>query len=345
MTHPFSIFSLSVCFFALPLISFSAPPAQATRLSPCPLTSENETFEDCPWASIARAINQNPQAISLQELAPHLFQHIREDSQRKNLLNFWGQSFNYDEYAKATIVERPSLEQVANALGLPLHSPPSPHQANSLANSLDSHVVHAGMEHTYAYLFSTLKTPFGYKRSRWVKGEIEAGFSLPPGTLGPTPSQGTLLSNITAFIGSLAFTQNPKQLSQLGKSISHVPAEVRKFDYQSLNRSRMVEYLPLSPSHIVELITDFVWFKNKPVDSNKNSILLIYSLKDPNEGGQKLISTFPVQAGFVENLMKPENIGKSKPIHPRYNAYVKGYMGTPLLGERLMVSAEKLKIK
>jgi predicted kinase len=43
-------------------------------------------------------------------------------------------------------------------------------------------------------------TPYGFKRDRWVNGDVAAVVGCPPELLGPAPPEGTLLSNLTACL-------------------------------------------------------------------------------------------------------------------------------------------------
>src|SRR6185437_3416867 len=123
---------------------------------------------------------------------------------------------------------------------------------------------HAGMEHTYGYLFSTLKTAFGYKRARWVHGDTERGFGLQVGALGPdTPkvSGGSLFSNATYFFGRIAFRDNPELLAALKRGSKAVAKQILQFDYTSLKTIRLEETIA---SKNVSLRTDLVPFAIKP---------------------------------------------------------------------------------
>ena len=86
----------------------------------------------------------------------------------------WGptliRNWNYDlnasgEFAKAAIVNPLILQMIERTANFPV-----------ILDPREPRIVHAGFEHTYGYIFSTLKTPYGYKRARWVRNEIETGF-------------------------------------------------------------------------------------------------------------------------------------------------------------------------
>ncbi|MBM82205.1 MAG: hypothetical protein CMJ78_16685 [Planctomycetaceae bacterium] len=59
-------------------------------------------------------------------------------------------------------------------------------------------VIHAGLQHTYGYLLSTIETPFGFKRDRWVDDTISASLGLRSSALRPWTKQ-SLLMNVTCL--------------------------------------------------------------------------------------------------------------------------------------------------
>ena len=102
----------------------------------------------------------------------------------------------------------------------------------------------AALNHTYGYLFSEVPTPYGYKRARFVKGIIEKGFGLPVGLFSGIPQKGTLLSNLTKFIGTIAFRDNADCIKELQASIEsgNIPkvTELENFGYSTLKVKRLV---------------------------------------------------------------------------------------------------------
>jgi len=216
----------------------------------------------------------------LEALFPVIAGALERDSRDPKLLAQWGRSLNFDEGVKATIVEPAILDLVLKLGGGPKR---------------DGRIVHAGLEHTYGYLLNNLETSFGYKRERWTKGEIERGLRLAEGSLGPTPSEGTLLSNLTELLSEIAVEQS----------------------YKALRVTETIE----KKGRTVVLYTDLVPFLEIPDDEKANSFLLVYSVKDPE---QKFITAFPVNAGFVKGATDPKKLGTKVSISPRYNAYLEG---------------------
>lgn len=59
-------------------------------------------------------------------------------------------------------------------------------------------VGNAGLIHVYGYWFSNVLTPFGYKRDRWLNGELARALSLPASSfLVSVESPDTLLTRVT----------------------------------------------------------------------------------------------------------------------------------------------------
>lgn len=314
---------------------------------------------DFPWAAISDHLVAEANAgHSIETLffqaAPELKSALHEDSKRESFKKMWGKSINYDELAKDIIVHPAILAMLADQMKIPLKLfPPmtriradKPDQeataelrrsAEAMPTDEKGHtIVHAGMEHTYGYLFSTLKTPFGYKRARWNEGEMTRGFDLPAGTLGPSPKEGTLFANVTYFGGSIAFRDEPGTLTLLKKGAAGIPKSLLSFNYSALRPTRLVEKVfaedELGNKRLVTLRTDLVPF----LSAQKNTHLLIYSIHDPLRGAPVLITLFPVTQAFVNTVLKPSALGKDQAIQTRYNGFVAGVSGKILKGSRLI---------
>ena len=210
---------------------------------------------------------------------PELVAMAERDSRDPEMLALWGKSVNFDEHAKAVIVDPATLK----ALFAAAHVAPG----------------HAGVTHTYGYLTSTLVTPYGYKRDRWTSGVIERGFGLPAGFLSPAPSTGTLLSNVTAFAGSIAFRGEPKELAIATRGRGPFPA---------VHPSRLTETVGKA---VVR--TDFVPYLHG------DGALLVYSWRDLKAKRSYLITAFPVETKFAAGLFDPRELGKGKKVSARYN--------------------------
>jgi hypothetical protein len=256
---------------------------------------------------------------------------MKEDSNRKEWLNLWGYCINFDELAKGIIISPKIIDPLIDWF-----SPPSgkPFVAN------DREINHAGIQHTYGYLFSNLKTSFGYKRARWVRDTLDRGFGLPIGTLSPLPKAGSLFSNATYFAGRIAFKGDADLLKTLDKDAAKaVSPAILKYDFDSLKPIRLEETVKTETGNVV-IRTDFVRFPH-PVEGDTNTHWLIYSIADQRTSAKEkhlpaaqLITAFPVETSFVESALAADDLGESKPIVTRYNAYVEGLSFKPLTGAR-----------
>jgi hypothetical protein len=298
-------------------------------LSACPLPAEGETALDCPWAAIARDLGAAPPAKvseTMDRIAPDYAKRIeREGRIAHNVKKLWGTSINFDENAKGIIIAEPIIDAVLAKAKVPPR---------------DGRHVFAGFEHTYGYLLSNLKTPYGYKRLRWVRPDIELGFGLETGSISPTPKSGGLFMNISTFAGTIAFRgHNGPEMAALKilRKTSGAARAIRNFDYASLHGRRLTETLAFEGGRTLEIRTDFVPFtKNTGADTGGNSELLIYSMKDSSLPLPYLISAFPIAPGFSDGALAAAGLGEGKPIVTKYNAFVPGVtdMKAALTGKR-----------
>jgi len=295
---------------------FGFPARAATQ---CPTPSFHETKEDCPWAGVSRTLEgvSDSKLIkkAIEDSVPGFLHQLEQDKKTPGLIGLWGLSRNIDESNLAS--GRKTVP--ANLIQF----------LNSYWNApYDSDFIfgHAGLNHTYGYLFSILETPYGYKRARYVRHEIEAGFGLKEGILSGTPKQGTLLLNLTLFAGKIAFRDDASgrdEIDRLFKSKAKTaPRDLIKFDFTKLQPKRLTEVIT-TEDQTIEMRTDLVPFL-KANPHGKNRMLLIHSIliqkKDKPVGSPELITVFPVEASFAENLFKPETFGDSVPLKLRYNA-------------------------
>ena len=291
----------------------------------CPDASSGETAEDCPWAAISRDLSQAArdgktlQPI-LQNQAPELVYQLKEDAVRNSWKALWGESLNFDEHANAMIVDPAIIQALAQIFGAP---------------APQGKVVHAGLEHTYGYLFSNLKTPYGFKRARWVHGDIEKGLGLPAHTFSPLTHDGTLFMNLTYFMGRVAFRDDTDKIRLLESTKKHLSAALQNYDFDSLEIKTLREV-----AGSFEMRTDLVKFPQ--TSGSMNADLLIYSVSNPLYG-YRLITAFPVQESFVGTLLDEEKLGRDKEITTHYNAYLEGVTGKTVLGSRELITKKPRK--
>jgi len=301
----------------LMLLAFGSPLALAAP-SICPDVSQGETALDCPWAAIGRHWSVH----ELKKLAPSVYRQIHQDALLSVYKSLWGKSTDFDELAHATILDPKILGDLSRIM-----KAPSPRKIGGQTVAL------AGLAHTYGYLFSNLKTQFGFKRQRWVSAQIEKGLGLTPGVLGPhAPSSGggTLFSNVTYFFGRIAFRDDEPRLKDLETEASAVATSIHDFKYSSLRVSRLEEIIP---SERVILHTDFVRFPQDPEHE-----LLVYSVLQKDSA--KLITGFSVTREYAQSLLNPDEMGDDRPIVTRYNAFVAGVSGKQFTGTRRIVSEQ-----
>jgi len=330
--------AFGVLVFGLILSLISTVRADDISSGSCPIAAENETALDCPWAMIARQMvpilnaDPNPETAApkieraLMELAPDFLKRVKREGRiAGDVKKLWGRSINFDEYAKGTIIPPAIIDVILATAGVPARQ---------------GRIVYAGFEHTYGYLLSILKTPYGYKRLRWVRPDIELGFGLEKGSISPTPKAGGLYINVSSFAGQIAFAgandQDRAALKILRKADGVAPS-IRRFDYRTLHARRLTETLTLDGGRTVEIRTDFVPFtKASGPATGGNTELLVYSIRDSDEKLPYLISAFPVTSEFREGVLAAKELGEGKSIVTRYNAFVPGVSDAkgPLTGKR-----------
>ncbi len=295
------------------------PPHRALPLPmTCPITADGEAPQDCPWAGAARIL-ATP-GTSLKTVLPGLQKAIRTDGRQTFIQGAWGESINFDELVKAEIVPAKILAELEQTFGW---------KGPEKKTGKGYQVAPAGLEHTYGYILSNLKTAYGFKRARWVSGEIERGLGLPVGLIGPEPTEGTLLSNVTYLLGKIAFRTDARHLSELAASFKKAPKALHDLDITKLKITRLQE----EAAGGILLRTDIVDF----TVPQTNTHLLVYSVVNPATSERaKLITAFPVTDGFMATVFDSAKLGDAMPIITRYNAYVPEITdsGTPITGKR-----------
>ncbi len=238
----------------------------------------------------------------LEENHPALYNQIVADTKDPYLPMFWGQSYNFDSNAKKVIVDHKIMKEL---------------QAHFNIKN-DNNIVHAGIIHTYGYLFSTIETPYGYKRERWISPTLNYGFGLKSNSLSPEAIDGGMLSNATYFCGSIVF-KDKTQLN-LMKNVSN---EIFTYDYSILDVTRVEETLP---NYV--LVTTLVKLPKKR-NGEKNDYLLIYSTIGRKLNKELLVTAFPVNQDSFDKITAKESLGPNQKITLRYNAYLEGMPKDP----------------
>lgn len=270
----------------------------------CPDASAGEVAHDCPWAAWSRALSTSADAAAgLQRAAPRLWRDLGRDAGQWARNALWADSRNFDEHAHATIVP----PAILSALGRRAH----------LAG--EGEVVHAGLTHTYGYLFSTLQTPFGFKRARWVDGEIERGLGFAPGLLGPTPAEGTLLANVTCVLGKIAIAPPPREVC--------AGAAAALAGWQPPERRARLEESAQTSRGNITLVTDWLAY-----DGTRG--LFVYSVQEGTT--TRIITAFSADVAAWNALVAPDRLGEQL-ITARWNAAVSGLGVAGVQGTRRLV--------
>jgi hypothetical protein len=280
----------------------------------CPDTTQKETFEDCPWSEMARDILQEPKKCIaiLKKQTPFLLPKLKLDKNAAIAFRHWGLAKNFDDNAKAVIVEDPILRCIAQILNL----------EKTIQQEPQYQTVHAGLQHTYAYLFSNTPTPYGYKRARWTNGDLKNGFGFEKmNPLFPDSKKGAFLTNVTYFFAKFAFKDDAALLSELeieGKKNKALAESLLLYKKEKYEIQKLVEHVKNTD---YKIHTVFVKMNTEKIKSS-NTHLLIYWIENTKAATKQLITGFPVEASFVTKALDAKGLGEDKPITLRYNAFV-----------------------
>ncbi len=258
-----------------------------------------------------------PLVTALRRTCPGIVKQLEVDAQHRPLLDLWGHSLNFDEFAKVQIVSPGIMAAIGELAGV----------------TCEGEVIHAGLQHTYGYLFSVIETPYGFKRTRWINDTIETGLGIKQPALRPWSTGGSMLANVTYFLGRIAFRSMSKELALLRRHRSVVTSELTSYPFSRLKVVRVTELVELPESgNVIAVHLDFVQFDH-PTASAEH--LLVYSIVDSRDARGSLITAFPVSRSMRDEYLSDDSLGTSKPIRTRFNAYVEDWTGRELLGERI----------
>jgi hypothetical protein len=273
--------------------------------------------DDQYWANLVGESMMTKKSILqvIETKNPALLVQIQNDSKDSVLLSFWGQSLNFDSGAKKQIVDDFLMSELQAQFGI----------------KNDNKIVHAGITHTYGYLFSVLQTPYGFKRQRWIAPTLNYAFSFDGLALSPETIDGGLLSNITYFAGMLAFKNetDKKNLTNL----KNVSKEILNFDYPKISVDVLEEQIGKKDDLGPILRTSLLRLPFKK-SGEENDYLLIYSVLNPKNQKEVLITAFPIKKEAYKTITSEESFGANQPIIIRYNTYLEGLMEQKLTGVR-----------
>jgi hypothetical protein len=278
-------------------------------------------LQDAALAMIAAASAERSLVATLRARCPSIYRQLRQDARWPDLFALWGRCVNFDDEARQVIVHPAILRGLGKVAGIPM----------------PGRIVHAGLQHTYGYLFSVISTRYGFKRDRWVSTDLERGLGIDLSLLGEQPAAGTLLANATWLLGQVAFRGRPAALASLGRLAPAVAPALVAYNFGSLSVSRLQECaaLPGKVTRQVTLVTDLLTLPHT-LDGDR---LLIYSAQAGARAPLRLITAFPVRLAVVHELQAAAKAKQAAEIRLRYNAYVPGLYGRSLPGQRLWLHA------
>lgn len=280
--------------------------------------SVGEVLQQTAIAMIAAVDAGRSVLAVLRARCPFVYRQVRRDALYPGLLALWGRSVNFDDEAPEVIVH----PAIARALGEQLGAP------------VRGRVVHAGLQHTYGYLFSLLKTPYGFKRDRWTSTGLERGLGVDLSLLGARPAAGTLLANATWLMGQIAFRGDRRALARLARQADAVAPALVTYDFSALTVTRIEERarLPGQACCEVALVTDLLTLSRAP----KGDRWLVYSVRGGARAPLRLVTAFPVSPAGVESLRASTPPGPAE-VRLRYNAYVPGLYRRTVRGHRIVI--------
>lgn len=252
-------------------------------------------------------------AAALKRESPKLAEQIRTDGRRRGLLSRWGSSLNVDEIANREIVH-PHLLSVIALLA---------------ERTIDVTRPHAGLQHTYGYLLSLIRTPYGPKRTRWTSGEIVAGFGLPRGVFGPQPEAGTLLANATLLAGRLAWS-HASEVRGLQALARHVHPDVAAMRTTGLAIRRVTESIAFRSRNGRDCDAVLETHLIRYPRPTRAPWLLIYSVRDSRRRRAQLVTLFSIGDESVDEICSRS--GRRTDLRTRYNAFVPGVTGREFTG-------------
>lgn len=287
--------------------------------------SANQELEAAAKAMIVAATRGQSVRAVLRKCCPSVYRQIVQDAKHSQMLAMWGRSVNFDENARQIIVHPEIMKAISTLAGVAMHG----------------RIVHAGLEHTYGYLFSLIETPYGFKRERWTSCALEQGFQLEQTLLSEHPKAGTLLANLTWFLGHIAFRGEASQLAKLATLKQAIASELVVYDFSRLNVIRVIEKFAGRTQQSVSVFTDLVHFPQPLDDPNAANTLLVYSARSGTHSQTKLITAFTLRDNAARKIMDSVNATKRVAIELRYNAYIRGCFGNTFYGQRLLQTADQ----
>jgi 2'-5' RNA ligase len=283
--------------FVLP-ISSDEKPAFFLVLGKGPETRFTPLREYCAapsyefFAGLYERLQNGATAAAIEDKLPGLDGRLRvaADVSRR----FWTDSTTFDELAKQTILP----PTVMDALQIP-------HEATGGVDHAS-----AGIMHTYGYLFSQVKTAYGFKGKRWIESRVDERVGLPAGAFGPLAAHGEFTSNVTAALMTLI--GHPVTLPEAMKDVPRAHALGRLDQDVTWKKADGKKVRMTVSTHLVAL---------RPLAGleTKDSYLLIYEVAE--KGSHRLVTAFPIEEGFAASIIAGK-ASETPEFKPRFNLYI-----------------------
>lgn len=288
-------------FFILFLFSISSNCFCGNTSFPEPILREEHL-----WIALTNDVIESPDmdVNNFRISLPSLSGQIEQLQQQPAWLELWGTSFNAE--GNEWIVPPHFISILSDLTG---------------EKVIHKDIYHAGLLHTHGYLFSNLKTPYGYKRKRWISSEIEENLKLPTNALSPYPEEGNFFINTSFLAAKIAF----KNFSMTSEMAEVVSSDLANLDFSQYTKHRIEEVVDVinenGENFSLVIHTDLVSFLPQAFIESSGGHLLVYSIQDSRQSHAKLITLFPTNSGDV---LLNQLQGEVNDISLRYNGFVNG---------------------
>lgn len=244
------------------------------------------------FAGLYDRLQNGATAAALEDRLPGLDARLRAAAAVSR--EHWTDSTTFDELAKQMIL------------------PPAVMDALLIPHETTAGVEHAsaGIMHTWGYLFSQVKTPFGLKGKRWLESRVDERLGLPAGFFGPLASRGEFTSNVTSalmiLIGHPAALPGAANDAFAARTLGRLKQDVtwRKPDGKKVRMAVSTHLVALPALAGLE---------------TKDAYLLIYETEE--KGKHRLVTAFPIEEGFAASIMGAK-ASKEPSFKPRFNLYI-----------------------